>query len=38
VKPGTEHVEQSWSGGAEEAETPAKPNPFTALKQMKISR
>jgi uncharacterized protein len=38
VKPGTEHVQQSWGSGAEEAETPAKPNPFTALKQMKISR
>jgi uncharacterized protein len=38
VKPGTEQVQQSWGSGVEEAETPAKPNPFTALKQMKISR
>ena len=38
VKPGTEHVEQSWGGNPEDIETPAKPNPFTALKQMKISR
>jgi uncharacterized protein len=38
VKPGTEHVQQSWGSGVEEAETPAKPNPFTALKQMKISQ
>ena len=37
VRPGTEHVQQSW-GGDVEAETPVKPNPFTALKQMKISR
>jgi uncharacterized protein len=38
VKPGTEHVQQSWGGDADEAETPAKPNPFTALKHMKISQ
>ena len=38
VKPGTEQVQQSWGSGAEEAETPAKPNPFSALEQMKISR
>lgn len=38
VKPGTEHVQQSFGGDAGEAEPPAKPNPFTALGQMKISR
>lgn len=36
VKPGTEHVNQSWGEADEAAEV--KPNPFSALKQMKISR
>jgi uncharacterized protein len=38
VKPGTEQVQQSWGGDTDEAETPPRPNPFTALKQLKISR
>jgi uncharacterized protein len=38
VKPGTEQVERSWDDSAEAAEPEAKPNPFAALKTMRVSR
>jgi len=38
VKPGTEQVESSWGDTAEDAGAEAKPNPFAALKTMKVSR
>ena len=38
VKPGTEHVQHAGASGADEAETATQPNPFAALKKLKISQ
>ena len=37
VKPGTEQVERSWSDKIDE-ETEQRPNPFAALKKLKVAR
>ena len=38
VKPGSEHVERSWGGAAEEPAVAERDKPFEALKKMKIAR